>query len=224
MLVQKYDYKRFNRTTASDGSRLYQTPDGHSVASVTSILSQTGDKSQLIAWRERIGEAKAEQIRTEAAGLGTLMHTHLEAHITGQPRPTGTNHVRILAGNMANVIIECGLKNIKEVWGMEVPLYYPELFAGTADLVGLHERGPAIIDYKTTNKMKYIDHTHDYAAQVAAYALAHNEVYGSDIKHGVIFMVTRDLEFREFVLSGLLWQKACETWYARVEEYYNKFG
>jgi hypothetical protein len=223
MFVKKYDYKALDRTTSNDGTRLYQTPDGRSVPSVTTILSQTGDKSGLIAWRERIGEAKADRIRTEAAGLGTLMHTHLEAYITDTPRPAGKNHIRIMASNMANVIIECGLKSVKEVWGMEVPLYFPELFAGTADLIGLHDRGPAIIDYKTTSKMKTVDHTHDYALQTAAYALSHNEIYGTNIQTSVIFMVTRELDFKEFVITGAQWQKACEAWHARVEEYYSKF-
>ena len=80
LIIEKYDYKPISRKNI-DGKRKYMTPDGGAVASVTTILDATSDKSGLIAWRKRVGETKAQEIVTEAAGVGTRMHKYLEDYI-----------------------------------------------------------------------------------------------------------------------------------------------
>ena len=214
-----FDYQPIPRAE-SQGRRLYQTPDGAKVPSVTTILSSTGDKSQLIEWRKRVGDAEATRISTEASGLGTLMHTHLENFILGTPRPTGNNQVRQMAETMADVIIERGLSKINEVWGMEIALYYPELYAGTTDLIGIYNGRPAIIDYKTTSKPKKKEWIEDYFIQMSAYAAAHNKVYNTTIDQAVIFMVSRAGEYQEFVIEGSEFETYSTKWAKRVEDYY----
>ena len=75
LITKKYDYKPISRKQI-DGKRKYMTPDGGAVASVTTILDATSDKTGLIAWRKRVGETKAREITTEAAGVGTRIETH----------------------------------------------------------------------------------------------------------------------------------------------------
>ena len=63
--IKKYDYASLKR---QDGEyRIYLTPDGESLPSVTSVLSKTKDKTGLYAWRKRVGEKKAEKIMEDAA-------------------------------------------------------------------------------------------------------------------------------------------------------------
>ena len=80
LIKNKFDYKAIDRTSVN-GQRKYLTPDGNAVASVTTILDATKDKTHLIAWRKRVGEAKAREITTEAAGVGTRMHKYLEDYV-----------------------------------------------------------------------------------------------------------------------------------------------
>jgi CRISPR/Cas system-associated exonuclease Cas4 (RecB family) len=216
---KRYPYFTLERETNADGERMYATQDGP-LPSVTTILSATADTSGLDAWRQYVGEAKANQIRDEATGLGTLMHEHLECHIQQIDRPRGSNLVRQMAKNMADQIISRGLVHVDEVWGFEIPLYYPGLYAGTADLLGQWNGAPAILDYKTTNKMKTKEQLTDYGCQLAAYALAHNELFGTEIQTGIIFMVSRDLKFEEFVFSGDEMKNLSKQWLDRVEQYY----
>lgn len=198
-----YDYPTLERVTLPSGVRHYICPQtGAKLPSVTTILSATGCKKQLLEWKQRVGEAKAEQERKQATDLGTLMHTHLECHILGRPRPGGNNLIRVMAQNMADQIIEHGLKDITEVHGNEVALYYPGLFAGTTDGVGIWRDQPCIFDFKTAKKMRTRAMIEDYLLQTAAYGLAHNAMYGTRIKTGVIFMASRDLDFQTFVISG----------------------
>ena len=80
LITNKFDYQTIQRKSV-DGKRKYLTPDGHAVASVTTILDATKDKTHLIAWRKRVGETKAQEIVTEAAGVGTRMHKYLEDYV-----------------------------------------------------------------------------------------------------------------------------------------------
>ena len=173
-----YDYKKITRKETNEGRR-YQTPDGDVVASVTTILDKTKSKEKMQAlyeWKQRVGVEKAQAITTEAAGRGTSMHKQLENWLETGELKTGGNLVHQQPAKMANIIIDEYLKGqLQEYWGMETALYYPQLYAGTTDLVGVYNGKPSIIDYKQTNKPKKTEWIHDYFIQGAAYAAAHNE-------------------------------------------------
>lgn len=216
-----YHYREIERVTAPNGFRHYVCPDtGEKLPSVTTILDKTADKQHLIEWRERVGEEAAERIKKEATGLGGLMHTHLENWVQGIARPGGTNLVRQMASRMADVIIKRGLPAVEEVWGMEVALHFPYLYAGTTDLVGVWNGKPAIMDYKTAKKLRTRDQIVDYFNQGVAYCLAHNWQFDTDIKTVVIFMVDRDCNFREFVLEGGEFNRTCDQWQERLDVFH----
>ena len=174
--VQKYPYENLSKT-AKNGKRHYATPDGRTVPSVTTVLSATKDMTHLHAWRKRIGAEKAQQITTESANIGTVMHRSLEKHVKGEDRTPGSNFIQQKAHGMANVIIDNGLKDISEVWGSEVSLHYPELYAGTTDLVAVYNGEPAICDFKQARKLKKKEWIEDYFLQLVAYSEAHNKLY-----------------------------------------------
>lgn len=214
----KFQYNKLKRVETA-GKRLYETPGGN-VASVTTILDATKDKTFLIEWRKRVGEAEATRISTESAGLGTLMHTHLEYHVLGKERPKGNNLVQEMARKMADTMINEAFCDIDEVWGIEASLYYPGLYAGTTDMVGVHKGTPAIIDHKTTKKAKKKEWIEDYFLQCCAYALAHNEVHGTDIRKAVINIVDRDAVLHPFIIEGTEFDHYAELWTRRVEQFY----
>ena len=219
--IERFQYKACKQINDPvTRKRVYLTPDGESLPSVTTILSATKDMTHLNEWKKRVGEAKAQQIVTEASGVGTAMHANLERFIAGIQRQPGNNPVHVQANQMADVIIENGLSKVNEVWAMEQSLYFPGLFSGTTDLVGVHNGEPAVCDYKQTNKPKKAEWVDDYYLQLMAYIMAHNEVYGTDIRKGVIFMCSRDLQYQEFTLEPADFNKYQDLWLAKVEEYY----
>lgn len=218
LLNSKFDYKPLTREER-EGRRLYATPSG-AVPSVTTILDSTKDKTFLIEWRKRVGDAEATRISTESAGLGTLMHKHLENYVLGIPRPKGNNIVQEMATKMADTMINEAFPDIDEVWGIEAGLYYPELYAGTTDMVGVHKGTPAIIDHKTTKKTKKKEWIEDYFLQCCAYAMAHNSMFGTDIKKAVINIIDRDAKLQSFVIEGDEFDFYSEKWATRVDQYY----
>ena len=220
--VDRFQYKACQQVNDPiTRKRVYLTPDGESLPSVTTILSATKDMTHLNEWKNRIGHAKAQQITTEAAGVGTAMHGNLERFIAGMQRQPGNNPVHIQANKMADVIIEQGLSKVNEVWAMEQSLYYPGLYSGTTDLVGVYDGEPAVCDYKQTNKPKKAEWVEDYYLQLVAYILAHNEVYGTDIKRGIVFMCSRAFEYQQFEVTAADFNKYEDMWLSKVEEYYS---
>lgn len=219
--VERFQYK--NCVQINDPvtrKRVYQTPDGEKLPSVTTILGATKDMTHLNQWRDRVGHAKAQQITTEAAGVGTAMHANLERFLIGEQRQPGSNPVHVQANKMADIIIENGLSKMSEVWAMEQSLYFPGLYSGTTDLIGVHEDEPCIADHKQTNKPKKAEWVEDYYLQLMAYIMAHNEVYGTNIRKGVIFMCSRDLQYQQFTLEPKDFNKWQDAWLNKVEEYY----
>ena len=223
MLINKYDYKPINRKTI-DGKRHYSTPDGSAVPSVTTILDKTKSeekKQALRNWKKRVGEERAQQIVTEAAGRGTRMHKWLEDYVEqGEIGKPGSNPYSAQSHRMAELIIEHGLKNAEEFWGTEVPLYYSGLYAGTTDLVGTHAGSPAIMDFKQTNKPKKTEWIEEYFLQLCAYAHAHNNMFDTNIQKGVILMCSKDYQYQEWILEVDAFAYWTQRWWDKVAQYY----
>ena len=236
MYNPKFPYHELSRTS-EEGQRLYQTPDGKKVPSVTTILAATQPeekKQALNNWRKRVGTEKAQQITTEAANRGTRMHTYLEHYVkTGEMKDKGSNPWGWASHAMAETVIRDGLKNVNEYWGVEIPLYFPSMYAGTTDCVGIHSGEESIIDFKQTNKPKKQEWIEDYYLQLVAYALAHNEVYGTNIRKGVVLMCVKpdtdlmgnlvtDPKYQEFVLKPEDFGHWEQQWWRRLEQYYSQ--
>ena len=234
MYKPKFDYQPMSRVT-EDGQRLYATPDGKRLPSVTTVLDKTKPeekKAALNEWRRRVGVENAQKITTEAANRGTRMHTYLEDYIKqGQLKERGSNPFGWASHAMAQTVIEDGLKNVDEVWGVEIPLYFPKLYAGTTDCVGIHQQDESILDFKQTNKPKQEAWITDYKLQLVAYALAHNEVYGTNIRKGVVLMCVKppvdDMGnplarpvYQEFILKPEDFSFWEDAWWRRLEQYY----
>ena len=224
LIKPKYTYEKLKRVEV-DGKRRYAAPGGAPVASVTTILSNTKDMSHLIAWKKRVGEQKAQEIVTEASGVGTRMHKYLEDYIdTAEWPQPGSNPYAQQAHMMATTIKVHAMDDVDEIWGSEVPLYVPNIYAGTTDLVGVYKGNPCIMDFKQTNKPKKLEWVEDYFLQLTAYAIAHNEVHGTDIREGHIFMCSRAGEYQQFDLWPDEFAEWEQEWWRRVYQYYEKFG
>jgi len=229
--VERFQYKNCKQINDPvTRKRVYQTPDGETLPSVTTILSATKDMTHLNEWKKRIGHEKAQQITTEAANRGTSMHKNLENFIVGAPRQAGNNLVHQISNKMADVIIANGLSKIQEVWAIEQSLYYSGLYSGTTDLVGVYDSEPAIMDYKQSNKEKKESYVDDYRMQLVAYIMAHNNTYGTDIRRGVIFMAIKPPELSPGVFGESVYQQFDllpkdynyweDQWLTKVESYY----
>ena len=216
-----YKYPASMRTSL-EGQRHYEIT-GERLPSVTTILSatQSDEKKESIArWTARVGEEQATRVKDQAASRGTNMHLHLERYIDGKGHLDLTDEGQV-AGNMAQTIIDKGLCDLSEIWGSEVVLYYPGLYAGATDLVGVYDYEDSIVDFKQSNKPKRKEWIDDYFMQLGAYAMADNCVYDTQITQGVILMCTPDNYFQKFQIKGKEFIKYQHKFLARLDKYYN---
>ena len=207
-----------------EGKRHYEINGGEKLPSVTTILSSTQDPEKtksLQAWRDRVGEAAATRIVDEAGIRGTAMHKILENYILKEGYIDLTSVGR-KAHNMAMRIIEQGLCNITEYFGLEATLFYPGLYAGATDMIATHKGEMAIVDFKQTNKPKKREWIEDYCLQLAAYAMAHDYVHKTNITKGVIMMCSKDNYYQEFVIAGEEFKKYKYKWLGKISQYYEK--
>ena len=174
---KKFNYPVSSRVTIN-GSRYYNI-NNTKLPSVTEILKATESeekKNSLLRWRNKVGEDEANRIMNVSSARGTQMHKYIEEYLVGQSRLELTSEINE-PKLMSNKIIRNGLCNLNELWGAEVTLSFPSLYAGTADACGLYNSKESILDFKQSNKPKKREWIDDYFLQIAAYGLANNELY-----------------------------------------------
>jgi hypothetical protein len=216
--VKKYIYAQGARIE-DRGTRIYDVA-GHRLPSVTTILGATKDKKFLKDWKAKVGEAEADRIKNLSSNRGTAMHKFLEHHIlgTGYDDLTGIGQE---AKAMAKKIIDVGLTPVEGYYGSEVTLYYPGLYAGSTDLVCIHNGKDTVVDFKQSNRPKRQEWIDDYFLQIAAYCMAHDYVHGSNIEQGIIMVCTPDLYYQEFVVNGAELRQWKHKFLKRLDMYHD---
>jgi hypothetical protein len=220
-MIEKLDkYTYVGGTRFMDhGSRNYDVA-GYRLPSVTTILGRTKDDQFLKDWITRKGKTEAERIKKQSATRGTAMHKYLENYVLGKGYEDLTD-LGQETKRMAEKVIEVGLAPVSGYYGSEVTLYYPGLYAGSTDLVGVHNDKETIIDFKQANRPKREEWIGDYKLQAAAYAMAHDQVHGSNIEQCVIMVCTPDLYYQEFKIDGLNLRKAKHDFLRRLDQYHD---
>jgi ATP-dependent exoDNAse (exonuclease V) beta subunit len=222
--TRQFDYPSSTRQTL-DGKRVYNI-NGEALPSVTTILqaTETEEKKKILEqWKQRVGAENADRIRDQAANRGSVLHRIVENYITD------TKHLDLTdlgqeAHKMADILIQSAIdERLSEVWGVEPYLAYQGLFAGQTDLIGIHDGKITVCDHKNSNKPKKKEWLHDsYRIQLAAYALAFEDMFGEHIPRGVNFIITKDLYYQEFSWEGEEFKRAKYDWLKRVDQYYAK--
>ena len=220
MIKKSNKYKYISGKQITDpgsGTRVYEI-NNYRLPSVTTVLGATKNQDFIKKWKAKVGEQEADRIKNHSSNRGTCMHKFLEHYVLG------TNIVDLTrigqeARPMADKIIEVGLTPVEEYYGSEVTLHYPGLYAGSTDLVCLHNGMETIVDFKQSNSPKREQWIQDYYLQISAYAMAHDYVYGSQIKQGVIMVCTPDLYYQEFKIEGAELRKRKHEFLKRLDMY-----
>ena len=222
--MNKFNYPKLERIDTEIG-RHYRDSNNNLVPSVTTVLSTTSDnKGGIEKWRKRVGEIEADRIMKQSTEIGTVVHEAIEKFLG----KNDWDHFQdtsdqIMARKMTSKFVDFGLNKISQVWGLEVGLILDDLYAGTADCVGIYGNVPSLIDFKTARRIKKREWIEDYFLQGCAYANAHNVMFDTDIKQIVILMVDRDLIFKEFIVGKDEFKELTNKWKKRLIYFNNKY-
>jgi genome maintenance exonuclease 1 len=225
MIKNKYTYPKLERVDTEIG-RHYLDSTNKPVPSVTTVLSGTSkSKDGLIQWRNRVGDEEADRVIKQSTDIGTAVHEAIEKFLNKESwNDFGDTSDQIMAKNISHKFVNDALDGITEIWGLEVGLILDNLYAGTADCVGLYKNVPTLIDFKTAKKIKKRDWIEDYFLQGCAYANAHNVMFETDIQQIVILMVDRNLIFQEYIVRPTEFSYLTRKWKNRLIEFNNKYN
>lgn len=149
----------------------------------------------------------AQAMSARSRDRGTGMHALIEATIEGRVAPE--DELTELAQPYFESIVKF-LAGVQDVMLIEGAVSHPGGWAGCIDCIG-HVRWPmtgewvpAILDWKTSERLKEFRYITDYRLQVAAYTAAANRVYkdnGFVVRHAVIVIAIPEKEPQAFYLG-----------------------
>jgi genome maintenance exonuclease 1 len=180
----------FETLTRIDGpTRLYETPTGQRYPSVTTVLGKMTDKTALNEWKKRVGEEEAARVSARAASRGTNIHTMCEKYVLGEEVDTSMPHNMVIFKQIKDVLDE----HVTTVYGTECTLFSHHLkIAGTCDLIAKFDNKLAIIDYKTSTRLKRKDWIESYFLQASLYSYMLWEMTGIGAKDIVVIIGVDD--------------------------------
>jgi genome maintenance exonuclease 1 len=183
-----HDLPKLERDTKPDGTRVYKTPSGRAYPSITTVTG-LHSKAAIIAWRKKVGEAEANRISNRAATRGTRIHTLCESYLRGESAEPDIFDQEVYRSLIPH------LDKINNIHALEDPLYSDHLeVAGTVDCIAEYDGKLAVIDFKTSARVKTRDNIYGYFMQTSAYAVAFEERTGIPVGKLVIIMGVDDNE------------------------------
>jgi len=169
--------------------------------SVTTVIGHSKKKS-IMEWRRRVGEEEANKISKRASTRGNKTHKLAELYLSNRDISKYKDDPMSMG---LFYLIKPHLDSINNIHALEAPLYSRMLkIAGRVDCIAEYKGELAIIDFKTSTKLKKEEWIQDYFAQECAYAIMFQELTGLKVKKLVTII-------------------ACETGEAQVFEIYDKF-
>lgn len=171
----------------SDSGRVYLTPQGKRYPSITTVLSVMSKKS-IAEWRKRVGEEEANRVSKNATEFGSAIHQHVEDYLNNKEVKMASYFEKA-----AFAALKPRLDKIDNILCQEAPLYSDLLqVAGRTDCIAEYDGKLSIIDFKTSKKIKDVEHIESYFIQGTAYSIMLQEATGIVVPNIVILMTTHD--------------------------------
>ena len=177
------------------GCRLYQLPNGNWVPSITSVTSFY-NREVFVSWRKRVGIEEANRITKKATSRGTDFHEAAQAYL--ENKELDWDEFQPLTKYMFHHL-KPELDKINNIHAIERTLYSEYLgLAGRVDCIAEYDGELAVIDFKTSTKIKPEKWVENYFVQEMFYASAYYELTGISVKKLITLMVTPEGEVKVF--------------------------
>ena len=206
---EKYNYPIYH-VNKINNIRFYSISENLNVPSVTSILRLTGENQPI---HFRLNH------KTDSMEIGNYMHKYLEHYVSRDDSFHSDTKNYLIAKKLAQIIIDNFINDLDEAWGTEVSVLYKNLYAGTIDLIGIKDEKLSVIDYKSSYRKKTKEEMEEHFLQLAAYAMAHDWQYETNIDSIIVFLAIRNGDFEKTVISGHELDSYKEKWFERLDAF-----
>ena len=154
--------------------------------------------------------------------IGNLMHEYLDKYITNQDIQTENTKNSQIASELSRVIIQNIFPKITSFIASEATVHNHYNYAGTLDLLAEIDNKLTIIDYKSSYKKKSSHLIDEHFQQLAAYAIAHDNMHDTNIKQAMLFIVYKESYEYEILTADLsLLNDYKYMWHDKLK-YYNE--
>ncbi len=154
--------------------------------------------------------------------IGNLMHEYLDKYITNQYIQTENTKNSQIASELSKVIIENIFPKISSFIASEATVHNHYNYAGTLDLLAEIDNKLTIIDYKSSYRKKSSYLIDEHFQQLAAYAIAHDNMHDTNIKQAMLFIVYKESYEYEILTADLsLLNEYKYMWHDKLK-YYNE--
>jgi ATP-dependent exoDNAse (exonuclease V) beta subunit len=178
-----------------NGIRLYNLPNGSWVPSITSVTSFY-NRQIFTEWRQRVGVEKANAITRKATARGTDFHQVCQDYL--ENKELDWANYQPLTKFMFHHA-KPYLDKINNIHAIERTLYSEYLgLAGRVDCIAEYEGELAVIDFKTSEKIKPEEWIENYFVQEMFYAAAYYELTNIPPVKLITLMVTPGGEVKVF--------------------------
>jgi len=193
-------------TETIDGKRHYVLPDGLTkLKSVTTVLDEKLDKTALMEWKKKVGEAEANKVSVQAARRGTAVHKLAERYVLNE-KDIYRDQMPVNVESFQPIKLALD-EHVDNIIGVELPLYSKALgCAGRTDLIAEYNGIPSIIDFKTSRKPKKLEWIENYILQTTIYSMMFERMYKMSIPQlAIIISVDNEKTPQTFVLERNLY-------------------
>ena len=204
---EKYNYPVYH-VNKINNVRFYSVSENLNVPSVTSILRLTNQNKPINFSLNH---------KTDSMEIGDYMHKYLEHYVSRDDSFHSDTKNYLIAKKLAQIIIDNFINDLDEAWGTEVSVLYKNLYAGTIDLIGIKDEKLSVIDYKSSYRKKTKEEMEEHFLQLAAYAVAHDWQYETNIDSIIVFLAIRNGDFEKTVISGHELDSYKEKWFERLD-------
>ena len=174
-----------------EGTRFYRVPSGKMYPSITSVTSFY-ERQKFVEWRKRVGNEEADRITRLATTRGTKFHDLVEKYMLNE---NVDDHKPLPTTKFLFLKAKPYLDRINNIHALEKSLYSDYLgLAGRVDCIAEYEGELAIIDFKTSKKIKPEKWIENYFVQEVAYACMYYEMTGIPVQKLITIMVAENGE------------------------------
>jgi len=192
----QFELKQIN----AESGRRYNTPNGNSYPSITTVLSHSTDKTFLIEWRKRVGDEEANRIVKKSTSRGTKLHKICENYLLNE---LNDFKIKTMMPDVKDFFLQLKPhidENVGDVYGLEQPLFSDRLrIAGTTDCIAEWNGKLSVIDYKNSRRIKEEDQIQNYFIQCTAYAEMFGDITKRPIEQIVVAIANEDGKPQIFV-------------------------
>ena len=160
------------------------------LVSVTTVLGWIA-KPGIDKWKKRVGEEAANRKSTHASTRGTRLHGCFENYLNNNDLKDLEEYKVPLIKLMFAGARRHLDSRIDNIYQQETQMYSERLgVAGTVDLICEFDGELAVVDFKTSEKVKPEKYLENYFVQLSAYWAMFSEKTGVVPKKLVVFLVT----------------------------------